>query len=95
VTPPSDVAASRAELLTTVRNEMFAGIAPVSVFAEAIRKSLRTVERMIKRREIPTVTIGRDRYVVTGGAREAVMATARIEPPKTRLIPTPTQGSAG
>lgn len=74
--PSDDVAAVRAKLL--------AGLATVEITAKALGKSPRTIQRMIARKEIPVIRIGRKPYPIIEGTREALMASARIghKPPK-------------
>jgi hypothetical protein len=55
----------------TARREFMAGLAPVGVFAEAIGKSKRTVERLIAAGELPIIKVGRTPYVNVAGARAA------------------------
>jgi hypothetical protein len=66
--------AEDAELAAAIRSEMFAGLARIPVYAKAIKRSERTVGRMIKAGIVPIVRIGKTPFVVVAGARANIMA---------------------
>jgi hypothetical protein len=68
--PSSEVAAVRAKLMED--------LAKIEVTAAALDKSPRTIQRLIARGLLPTVTIGHTPYVVISRARELLMSAPKI-----------------
>ena len=54
-----------------VRDRFLQDLAPVPVFANAIGKSIRSVQRMVKAGQIEIVKYGATPYVVIGSTRKA------------------------
>jgi hypothetical protein len=59
------------EEVARVRDRILQDLAPVPVFAEAIGKSIRAVQRMAKAEQIEIVRYGATPYVVIGSTRKA------------------------
>jgi hypothetical protein len=69
-------------IVSAIRDKMMAGLAPVTVFADAVSKSRRTVEIWIAQ-GMPIIHIGRTPYVDVDAARDWLRTR------NARSIPTP------
>ena len=76
--PPNDATGDRTSFVADVRARLMEDLAPVEIIAEALGKSPRTIQRMIARGKLATVTIGRTPYVVVSRARELVLAAPTV-----------------
>jgi hypothetical protein len=76
---PSLTNADRAEQVAALRTELgLDDLVPVRIFAAAVRKSTRTVERAIDRRELDVVWVGRTPHISISRARQGYLASRNV-----------------